>query len=130
MTSANAATMLNCGRPSQTASIAYPLLLLLMRRSSVVTVVWVPICRAWNRYVALCVQLMYPIPAFCAICCGVIPTRMCRVGARMIVAWALHSVWMWCRSSCIGMSWISFVERIRLVVLKFLTFCNFEINYK
>lgn len=50
MTNASVAIMSNSGRPSQTVSTVCPLPPSLMRRSSAVMAVSVPICRVWSKF--------------------------------------------------------------------------------
>lgn len=124
MTNASAAIMSNYGRPSQTASTVCQLPRSLTRRSSAVTAVWVPICRAWSKFVVWCVPQMCPTLGCSAICCGVIRTRMFRAGVRMIVVLVSLLALMLYRNSWIDTSWTWFVVHIRYVYWSHFTLIN------
>merc|ERR1739838_26593 len=72
------------GRRSLTVSTACHWQLLLMRKSSVVTEVSPQICNQWNKFVVLCVQLMFQIKDYFVIYCGLTLTKKFLDGARMI----------------------------------------------
>ena len=82
-TSASAATTLSCGKLSQIVSIAFLLLLLLMRKYFVCTVVSAQSWALSSKLRELWDPLMSLIQVSSAISCGQILTRTYRVGVKM-----------------------------------------------
>ena len=82
----------NYGKHLRTVSTVCPSLLLLTRRSSVVTAGWAPTSRAWSRSEGSWGRPTSPTPACSATSCGRIQTRTCRAGGRTTEGWVMQRV--------------------------------------
>lgn len=115
MMSANVDTTSSSGRPSQIASIAYPLLQLSMKKSSVCMVVSHQNSHHLSKLRESWDQLMFQIQVFSVICFGQIPIRTFKVGVRMIVEYPSHLVRKLSLLLIRNMILIWSVEHIRLL---------------